>query len=247
MNPRRLVRWLLAAGILAAFAASVAILAMPVWRAVFRARLVSFLESARGLGPWGPLAIGAAYVPASLLFLPGSPLTLFGGFAFGNTFAGLVFVIACVSAGSTAGASLAFFVGRTAARGWIEQKLTGNPRFAAIDAAVGTQGFKIVLLARLSPILPFNLLNYAFGLTRVPFSHYVLASWIGMLPGTILYAYLGSTAGRLAEIIAGNVQRSPLQQAFFWLGLGATAVAAALIARIARRALAEATRDTPSH
>lgn len=238
----RRLRVLLAVFLVALFIAAVTILAIPAWRAAFNARLALFLESVRALGAWGPVAVGAAYIPICVLFLPGSPLTLFGGFAFGNTFWGLVIVTACVSAGSTTGAAAAFLIGRTVARQWIERKLAGNSRFRAIDEAVGRQGFKIVLLARLSPIFPFNLLNYAFGLTRVTFGDYVVASWIGMLPGTILYVYLGSTVGSLADIIAGNVQRSPAQQIFFYLGLAATIVVTVFITRLARRALDKATR-----
>ena len=228
----------------AAFIASALVLAVPAWRAAFNAWLADFLESVRALGAWGPVVVGLAFIPACVFFLPGSPLTLFGGFAFGNTLAGLAVVTGCVSAGSTIGASLAFLIGRTVARQWIEKKVAGNSRFRAIDEAVGREGFKIVLLARLSPVFPFNLLNYAFGLTRVSFRDYVVASWVGMLPGTILYAYLGSTVGTLADIIVGNVRRSPAQQVLFYLGLAATIVVMWLITRVARRALDEATRDT---
>src|SRR5262249_5629033 len=112
-----------------------------------------------------------------------------------------------------------------------------HPRFRAIDAAVAEQGFKIVLLTRLSPVLPFNLLNYAFSLTRVSFRDYVLASWMGMLPGTMLYVYIGSTIGALADVVAGKVARSPIQQVFFYAGLAATLAVVILVARIAKRAL----------
>ena len=226
------------------FIVTSAVLVVPAWRTEFNGRLEAFLTSVRELGTWGPVIIGAAFVPACVFFLPGSLLTLFGGFAFGNTVRGLALVTASVSLGSTTGASLAFLIGRTAARQWIEQKLAGNSRFRAIDEAVGRQGFKIVLLARLSPVFPFNLLNYAFGLTRVSFRDYVVASWLGMLPGTILYVYLGSTAGTLADIIVGKVERSPAQQALFYLGLVATIVVTLLITRVARRALEQATRES---
>jgi uncharacterized membrane protein YdjX (TVP38/TMEM64 family) len=183
--------------------------------------------------------IAAATAANRVLFIPGSPLTLFGGFAFGATFRGLALVTACISLGSTLGASAAFLVGRTVARPWIQKRITGNLRFRAIDVAVGNQGFKVVLLSRLSPVFPFNLLNYAFGVTGVSFRDYVLASWIGMLPGTILYVYLGSTAGQLAEVVAGTVAKSPAQQILFYAGLAATVVVTVFITRISRRALAE--------
>ncbi len=247
MRHRLWIRAGLAVVLLGLLAASTVVLAVPAFRAEFNARLSGFLETVRGLGGWGPVIIGAAFIPACLCFLPGSPLTLFGGFAFGGTFRGLTAVTACVSAGSTVGAAAAFLVGRSLARDWIEKKVAANPRFRAIDRAVAENGFKIVLLARLSPVFPFNLLNYAFGLTRVSFGDYVLASWIGMLPGTILYAYLGSTVGALADIVAGKVEKSPAQQVLFYVGLAATLAVTLLITRIARRALAQAVpAESPS-
>ena len=107
------------------------------------------------------------------------------------------------------------FTGRTLARGFIEAKISHNPRFRAIDQAVKHEGFKIVLLTRLSPVFPFNLLNYAFGLTPVSLRDYFLASWIGMLPGTVMYVYLGSAAKNLADLAAGKVEGGTGQQALF--------------------------------
>ncbi|TMA52409.1 MAG: TVP38/TMEM64 family protein, partial [Deltaproteobacteria bacterium] len=131
-----------------------------------------FLAWVQRIGPWGAVLLGAAYIPAALLFVPGSLLTLGAGFALG---VGLGTV--AVSIGSTLGASAAFLAGRTLARGFIEAKISHNPRFRAIDQAVKHEGFKIVLLTRLSPVFPFNLLNYAFGLTPVSLRDYFLASW----------------------------------------------------------------------
>jgi uncharacterized membrane protein YdjX (TVP38/TMEM64 family) len=241
------LRAVLALGLAAALVGSTVLLYVPAYRGAFNARLGEFLEAVRRFDTWGPVIIGAAFIPACLLFIPGSPLTLFGGFAFGGTLRGLALVTACVSAGSTLGASAAFLIGRTVAREWIENKLAGKERFRAIDAAVGQHGFKVVLLARLSPVFPFNLLNYAFGLTRVSFRDYVLASWIGMLPGTITYVYLGSTAARIANIVsstgANSQAKSPVQQVLFYTGLAATVVVTIFIARISRRALAALAPD----
>jgi len=236
MKHRFWIRAAVAGALVAVFAASIVILTVPTYRSEFNDRLTGFLQVVRGYGPGGPVIVGAAFIPACLFFLPGSPLTLFGGFAFGQTFGGLTLVVACVSAGSTLGATAAFLVGRSVARGWIEKKVAAHPRFRALDAAVAEQGFKIVLLARLSPAFPFNLLNYAFGLTRVSLRDYVLASWIGMLPGTILYAYLGSTVAALADVVAGRVEKSPAQQALFYAGLAATLAVTILVTRIAKRA-----------
>jgi uncharacterized membrane protein YdjX (TVP38/TMEM64 family) len=183
--------------------------------------------------------IAGAYVVACVIMLPGSILTLGAGFVLG-ALRGTV----TVSVGSTLGACAAFLVGRTLARRWIEGRVARNPKFAAIDAAVGRAGFRIVLLTRLSPVFPFNMLNYGFGLTNVRFRHYALGSWIGMLPGTVMWVYLGSALGSLADVAAGNVEGGIAQKAFFWGGLMAAVIAAVIVARIARRALKEAVAET---
>lgn len=198
----------------------------------WRDAAASFLEWVQGIGPWGAVLFAAAYVPAAVLLVPGSLLTLGAGFVFGVAKGTLV-----VSLGSTAGAATAFIVGRTIAHDWVARRLARRPKLAAIGRAVDSEGFKIVLLTRLSPVLPFNLLNYALGLTTVPFRTYVLASWIGMLPGTIMYVYLGSTAGSLAALLAGEQPRSSGQQVLFYFGLAATVAATIVVTRSARRAL----------
>ncbi len=203
-----------------------------------QARLGEFLEWVQTIGRWGPVALAALYVPACLFFLPGSIITLGAGFAFG-----IVPATIAVSIGSTVGATASFVVGRTIARGWIEEKVSSNVRFRAIDQAVGRQGFTIVLLTRLSPAFPFNLLNYAFGLTRVSLGRYVLASWIGMLPGTVMYVYLGSTVKSIADLMAGQLESSPGQIVLFVVGLLATIAVTVVVTRVAGRALKEAVAD----
>jgi uncharacterized membrane protein YdjX (TVP38/TMEM64 family) len=179
--------------------------------------------------------LGAIYVVACVLFVPGTILTLGAGFAFG-----VVVGTVTVSLASTLGATAAFLVGRTLARDWVQEKVARSPKFRALDEAVGRQGFKIVLLTRLSPLLPFNLLNYALGVTKVPLRTYVLASWIGMLPATVLYVYLGSTLKSLAEVVAGKAEGGVAQQVFFGAGLAATVVVTVFITRLANKALKEA-------
>ena len=190
------------------------------------------LQWTQSLGFWGYLVLIVAYVAATVLFLPGSILTLAAGFLFGVVAGSVV-----VSIGSTLGASAAFLVGRYLARARIERKVAGSPRFSAIDAAVGREGFRIVLLTRLSPVFPFNLLNYLFGLTRVRFGPYALASWLGMIPGTVMYVYLGSTAKDLAQVFSGQVAGGAGIQILKIAGLAATVVVTVLVTRIARRAL----------
>ena len=154
------------------------------------ALLRTALEAIARLGAWGPVLFVLLYVAATVLFLPGSILTLGAGVVFGLARGAVI-----VSISATLGATAAFLVGRYLARDWVAGKIEGHPKFKAIDEAVAREGWKIVGLTRLSPVFPFNLLNYAFGLTRVSLSHYVIASWIGMMPGTVMYVYLGSVAG----------------------------------------------------
>src|SRR5262245_29902507 len=172
--------------------------------------LTSLLEWVYGIGNWGAFVLSAFYVPACLLFLPGSIFTLGSGFAFG-----VVRGTIAVSLGSVLGATAAFLTGRTLARGLIAQKVMRNAQFRAIDQAVCEQGFKIVLLTRLSPVVPFNLLNYAFGLTKVGFREFVLASWIGMLPGAVMYVYVGSAVKSLADLVADKVDGGYAQKLLF--------------------------------
>ena len=124
------------------------------------------------MGASGAMLIVLLYIAACVLMLPGSILTLGAGALFG-----VVTGTIAVSLGSTVGACAAFLVGRTVARRRIAPKVSANPRFAAIDRGVGREGFKIVLLTRLSPIFPFNMLNYAFGLTKVSFIHYARSNY----------------------------------------------------------------------
>jgi uncharacterized membrane protein YdjX (TVP38/TMEM64 family) len=200
-----------------------------------RETLGFFLEWVDEIGIWGPIVLAAAYTPACIFYVPGWILTTGSGFVFG-----VVLGSATVSIGSVIGASAAFLLGRTLAREWIERRVASNPKFQAIDRAVEKNGFKIVLLTRLSPIFPFNLLNYAFGVTKVRFRDYVLASWIGMFPGTVMYVYFGSAAKSLTDLAAGNLSGGVGQQILFGVGLVATIILTVLITRVARNAIKEA-------
>ncbi len=194
-----------------------------------------------GLGFWGPVVLAAVYVVATVLLVPGSLLTLGGGALFGVVTGTLT-----VSVGATLGACAAFLVGRYAARDWVAERfVAGNERFAAIDAAVGREGFKVVLLTRLSPVFPFNMQNYAYGLTGVSFRDYALASWLGMIPGTIMYVYLGAAAGEVAGAASGE-GKSAGEWALYAVGLAATVAVTVVVTRVARRALAQQTGESPS-
>src|SRR5258708_16080965 len=176
------------------------------------------VDRAQGAGVAGALAFAGVYLVAPVLLLPASVLTLGAGFLDGRVFGTLL-----ASPVSVGAASIAFLLGRTLARRAVERKIASDPRFKAIDQAVADNGFRIVFLLRLSPVIPFNLLNYPLGVTRVPFSTYVLASFLGMLPGTFLYVSLGAAAPSAAPLAHTH---SP--QAALWIGLAATAVAVVL-------------------
>lgn len=201
--------------------------------------LTEFLEWGKANPAQGAFWVAVIYVPACLFFIPGSLITLGAGAAFG-VFWGTI----AVSIGSVAGATAAFLAGRGLLRGWIEQRVASNPKFAAIDRAVGQEGFKIVLLTRLSPVFPFNLLNYAYGVTNVRLRDYVLASWIGMFPGTVMYVYLGSAVKNIADLAAGKVEGGMGQTALYFVGLVATIAVTVYVTRVARRALDEAVPST---
>ncbi|MCI0434852.1 MAG: TVP38/TMEM64 family protein, partial [Gemmatimonadetes bacterium] len=157
---------------------------------------------------------------------------------------GLAQGIALASLASVAGATAAFFIGRTIARGWVSHRVESLPRFRALDRALAQKGFLIVMLTRLSPLFPFNLLNYAYGLTAVRVRDYVVASWLGMLPGTALYVYLGAAAADLAQVAAGNFDSGSGGRVLLVIGLLATVAVAILVARTASRALDREIRET---
>jgi uncharacterized membrane protein YdjX (TVP38/TMEM64 family) len=174
----------------------------------------------------------AAYTVAAVLAVPGTLLTLCAGFAFG-----LVLGVALVSAGSVLGAIAAFLLGRFVARGWVARQIAESPRWRALDSATRHDAFTLVLLARLSPLLPYNMLNYAFGLTAVRLRDYALGSWVGMLPATILYVYIGSLAKNVAALANGHLDAGWAARALLVGGLIATVGLTLLIAQRATRAL----------
>jgi uncharacterized membrane protein YdjX (TVP38/TMEM64 family) len=194
--------------------------------------LKNSLEWVESLGAIGPVAFVGIYIIATVAFLPGSILTLGAGVVFG-VWLGAIYVFI----GATIGATAAFLVGRYLARDWVATKIAGNDQFSAIDRAVGKAGLKIVLLTRLSPVFPFNLLNYAFGLTGVSIQDYVIGS-LGMIPGTLMYVYIGALAGNLALIGTTAQPTNPtLQWTIRIVGFIATVAVTVYITRIAKQAL----------
>jgi uncharacterized membrane protein YdjX (TVP38/TMEM64 family) len=204
--------------------------------------LLGLVERIRDTGMAGSGLYVVLYVVATVLVMPASVLTLGAGFVYGPVYGSLLVVVA-----SNLAALAAFLLGRTTLRGRVARRLEGKPRFAAVDAAVARQGFKVVLLLRLSPVFPFNLLNYALGLTRVRTRDYVLASFLGMLPGTVLYVYLGSLVTSVAQLTRGQRPDAGLSgQVLFWGGLAATVLVTVYLTRLARRALDATLKETPT-
>lgn len=180
----------------------------------------------------GPVTYVTCVIIATVLFVPGSGSMMIAGFLFG-WLPGVAFA----AAGIAAGAQCAFLVGRKGARHWVERKVSGNKRLQAIEKGLREEAFVIVALTRLSLVIPFNLLNYAFGVTSVrPGTHFV-ATALGMLPAVVLYVYLGTLARDLGEILSGNATPSDLG---YWLaaaGITAIIVLTWTIHRAASRAL----------
>lgn len=189
-------------------------------------------ERARRTGPLGVAVFVTAYIGATVAFLPGSLLTLAAGFAYGP-----VWGLAIASPASVAGATVAFLLGRTLLRDWAQDKTTDSPRMRAVWRAVQREGFKVVLLLRLSPLVPFNVLNYALSLSNVSVGTYVAASALGMLPGTVLYVYIGSLAPTAAQLSRAGGSGGSGRTLLFVTGLAATIAVVVVATRAARRAL----------
>jgi len=213
--------------------------ALGVSRLPVAAWTVAFAEQLRGTGALGIAVFVGGYVVSTVLALPGSALTLMAGFAYGPALG-----LAIVSPASVCGATCAFLLGRSLLRGWAERLVARSPRAQAIDAAVGREGFQLIVLLRLSPLIPFNLLNYALSLTNVSVGRYVLASFIGMLPGTVLYVYLGSLVPAAAELTSASRGGGVASTALYLAGLAATLGVVVVATRLARSALADRLHET---
>lgn len=181
-----------------------------------------------GLGLWGTAIFAGAFIAATLVLAPDWPLAIAAGMIYG------AWAIPIILSAAIVAASLAFFAARYLARGKVRAVLAKKRSFAAVDEAVAEEGWKIVVLLRLSPLVPFNIQNYLFGVTSIPFPHYVAATSVGIIPGTALFVYLGSL---------GNASGGPLEWAFFGIGLVATIFVAFLVTRKARAKLAETGLD----
>jgi uncharacterized membrane protein YdjX (TVP38/TMEM64 family) len=196
--------------------------------------MVDFIHWAKGMGAAGGALYAVVYIAGTALFFPGLPLTLGAGFLYGAVIGTLV-----VSPASVAGATLAFLIARYLARDWVTRRIKKYPQAAAMDRAIEKNGFKAVVLLRLQPVLPFNILNYALGLTSIRLRDYMLASWIGMFPATVLYVYLGSVMNDISDLLRGRPNSGIAGRLLLWGGLAAIVVLVWWLGRIARKALRE--------
>jgi uncharacterized membrane protein YdjX (TVP38/TMEM64 family) len=200
-----------------------------------RGLLTSLILWVENLGIFAPIVFIVIYNLATLLFVPGSLLTLKGGCLFGLVLGSIYVTIA-----ATLGAIFAFLIGRYLSQDWVCRKMENHPSFKAMNEAVKKDGWKIVLLTRLSPLFPFNLLNYAFGVTQVSLKDYILGS-LGMIPATIMYVYIGSLATDLATLNLSNQPSTQETQIAQWIlrgvGLIATVAVTVYVTRLAKKAL----------
>jgi uncharacterized membrane protein YdjX (TVP38/TMEM64 family) len=207
------------------FALSV-VLPIDAWALVFAARV-------RDAGVLGAVIYALAYTPGAVLLVPAAAFSLGAGFAFGVPLG-----VAVAIPGAALSSIVVFVLGRTVLQGAVQDRLAAYPKFRAIERAVEKHGIKTVVLLRLSPIMPFNLLNYLFGVTRLTLGQYVVASFVGVVPGAVLFAYIGSLVTSAAEYAQGvRPEAGPGEAALYWFGLFATLLVVVVVGRVARREL----------
>ena len=196
--------------------------------------LINSLEWIESFGTITPIIFGLIYIICTILLISGAVLTLGAGIIFGVIKGSII-----VSVFSTLAAITSFLIGRFLLRNWVLKKIEKYPKFKAIDTAVAKKGWKIVGLTRLSPVFPFVFLNYAFGLTKISLKDYSIASWIGMMPGTIMYVYIGSLIGDIATLGAGGREKTPVEWIFTIIGFIITVIITLYVTNISKKALSK--------
>jgi len=184
-----------------------------------------------GLGPWAAVVFTFLCIPATLCFVPSAVLTFAAGALFGL---GRGFIFSLV--GTSLGAVAALGTGRYLARAWIEKRFSENKKFRLLEEMARRKGWKIVVLARLSPVFPFLVGNYFFGLTALPAKNYFAASLLGSIPSAAVYVYLGTLSRDL--VLGGSARsRTPAEWILFFAGLAVTAILTIYLRRVARQVL----------
>jgi len=208
----------------------------------FDVYLKIFLEWTKGQGFIGVIIFILVYIVSTVCFLPGVILTIAAGFIYG-TIVGTIYV----EIGATVGAQFSFLLGKALFREWVLKMVENYPMFSAIDKAISLNSWKIVTLLRLSPLTPYNVLNYGLALTRIKFWDYTWTNLIGMLPSTILFTYMGTAAKNINDIVsrddADKTEKNPMEQVLFYIGLILTLISVVLITIISGRAIKEELRE----
>jgi len=196
--------------------------------------LEAVFEFIDGFGKWQYVAFVVAYVIITVVLLPASVFTIGAGAKYG-----ILWGTIWVSIGSTIAATVAFLIGRYLAKNWVRKKIDANPGFSAVDRAISEDGWLITFLIRLSPAFPFTFLNYALSVTRLKTWHYITASWLGMLPGTVMYVYIGYiTKAAADDASAGGADSG--KWVIRIVGLLATIAVTVLVTKKAKKALRDA-------
>lgn len=217
------------------FFALLLLLGLAAWQLPLKEWLADALTWVEANKQTAWLVFALAYIAAIVFILPASVFSLAAGYLFGIA-QGWVLVIFTASIGAT----LSFLIGRSLLREWVVKRARDMANFSNLDEAVSKKGFLIVLLTRLSPVFPFSLINYIYGITKISVKNYSLATFFGIMPGALLYIYIGSTMKNLQDVLSGNIEQTAAQQWLLYGGLLATVILTVLITKIARNALQEA-------
>lgn len=187
---------------------------------------------------WGAALYPLLYGACNVLLLPGGMLAIGSGLFFG-----LWWGFAINLAGNVGGAAVAFFLSRKLGRSWVERKFFKHRKWAALDEAIGREGWKIIFLSQVHPLFPSSLLNYLYGVTRIRFGTCMLWVALGQAPGLFLYAYMGTLAQHGIRIVRGKSHPHPIEYVIWISGFVVTAIVIALLAKLALRVLEDATAD----
>lgn len=204
----------------------------------FTAEIIGLVNELRTLGFLGAIGFGVIFAIAALALIPASPMTAIAGYLYGPIWGSVL-----ISPAGIVSAMLAFFLGRYLARPWVRRRLERRPKLTALDTAVERKGFRLVLLLRLASIVPFAPLSYSLGASRINSRDFAVASWIGLLPGTFLYAYLGSLASNVEQILRGQAAATSGLQWITWFGLVIALIALWGISRFARHAIRQSVEE----
>ena len=223
---------------MAGVAAFLAILAWVARRYPVVDAIVRLQNAIGALQFWGAVLYPLLYGTCNVLLLPGGIVAIGSGLFFG-----LWWGFALNLIGNVGGAAVAFFLSRKLGRGWVEKKFFKHRKWAALDAAIGREGWKIIFLSQVHPLFPSSLLNYLYGVTRIRFGTCMLWIALGQAPGLFLYAYLGTLAQRGIRIWRGKSHPHPIEYVLWIAGFLVTIAATTLLARLALRVLATATSE----